>query len=50
MVLIFVAYVAVGGLVVACLQLEPRFASSYLAEDDGIFEGDKNPYHDFLWN
>jgi hypothetical protein len=28
---------------VACLPLDPRFASSNLAEDDGIFKGDKNP-------
>jgi hypothetical protein len=33
--------VAVGGLVVACLPLDPKFASSNTAEDSGIFKGGK---------
>jgi hypothetical protein len=32
-----------GGLVVACLTLDPRFAGSNPAEDDEIFKDDKNP-------
>jgi hypothetical protein len=35
--------VALGGLVVACLTVDPRFAGSNPAEDDGFFKGDKNP-------
>jgi hypothetical protein len=38
-----VRVVALGGLVVAWLPLDPKFACSHPAEDDGIFNGDKNP-------
>jgi hypothetical protein len=33
---------SLGSLVLACLPLDPRFAGSNPAEDDGIFKGDKN--------
>jgi hypothetical protein len=40
--------VALGGIVVACLPLDPRFGGSNPAKNDGIFKGDKNSYHYFL--
>jgi hypothetical protein len=29
--------------------LNPRFAGSEAAEDDGIFKDNRNPKHDYLW-
>lgn len=40
--------VAIGGLVVAWLRLDPRFAGSNPAENDGFFKVHKNKSHDFL--
>jgi Leucine-rich repeat (LRR) protein len=41
--------VALNGSVVARLPLDPRFEGSNMAEDNGIFKGDKNLQHAFLW-
>jgi hypothetical protein len=40
--------VAPGGLVVACSPYDPKFMGLNLAEDNGIFESNKNSQHDFL--
>jgi hypothetical protein len=42
------ATVALGGLVVACLPLDPRFAGSNPAKDDGFLRENKNLQHAFL--
>jgi hypothetical protein len=34
--------------VAECLPLDPRFAGSNPADDDGIFKGNENPWHDFF--
>jgi hypothetical protein len=34
--------VALGGLVVVCLPLDPRFEGSNQAEDNGFFKSDQN--------